>query len=86
MLAEVVSKRVGWLVGFAIFIVTVVVTPNSTLDPINVPKLWMLSAFGFAAFFMLTGNAKILSNQKNRILVISILALPIFMFLSIFFF
>ncbi len=85
MLAEVVSKRVGWLVGFAILIVTVVVTPNSTLDPINVPKLWMLSAFGFAAFFMLTGNAKVLANQKNRILVISILSLPIFMFLGIFF-
>ena len=85
MLFEIESKRVGRLVATAIFMVTVIVTPNSSLDPINVPKLWVLCAFGFASIFMLAGKWKTLFDGKNRILTISILALPTFMFLGIFF-
>ena len=85
MLTEMVSKRAGWLAGAALFIVTVFVTPNSTLDPINVPKLWALSIFGFAAIFMLASQGKSLFDRKNRFLTISILGLPLYMFLGIFF-
>ena len=80
-----VSKRAGWLAGAAIFLVTVVVTPNSTLDPINVPKLWALSIFGFAAIFMVGSKGKSLFDRKQRFITISILGLPLYMFLGIFF-
>ena len=40
MFRESVSNRINWLTGLAIFLVTLAVTPFSTLDPIDVPKLW----------------------------------------------
>ncbi len=65
MFKETVQNRVNWLISVSLFLVTVVVTPTSTLDPINVPKLWVLSALSFGLGAVLLTNFKILFSKEN---------------------
>jgi O-antigen ligase len=65
MFNEAVQKRAGLLIGISVFLVTVVVTPWSTLDPINVPKLWVLSAATFGLGGVLLTQFKTLFGKKN---------------------
>jgi len=84
MFKEAVANRINWLSGSAVFLVTVIVTPNSTQDPINVPKLWILTIFSFSVFALTIPSAKIFFSHKNLIISLSALALPFFMTLSLF--
>ncbi len=60
-----IRERLGWLIGSSIFLVTVVVTPITTLDPINVPKMWILAALAVATFAVLLTQPKELFTNKN---------------------
>ena len=65
MFREAVQNRICWLIGASVFLVTVVVTPSSTLDPINVPKLWVLSALAMGLTGVLLTQAKVLFARNN---------------------
>lgn len=85
MFTESVQKRAGWLIGASVFLVTVVITPANTLDPINVPKLWLLATFAFGLLALLAGHFKIFIQKRNWVLLGACLATPFFMLISLIF-
>jgi O-antigen ligase len=84
MFKEAVEKRTGLLIGLSVFLVTVVVTPSSTLDPINVPKLWVLSTLSFALGAVLLTQFKTLFGKKNLAYIVSARGVFVFMALAMF--
>ena len=78
------DKRVGWLVGISIFLVTVVVTPNWTIDPINLPKLLVLSSISFSLFTLLLLKAKKIFSKESLPPTLTAFALPVSMAISMF--
>lgn len=85
MLTDSSKKRIEWLVGVAVFVVTVSVSPQITIDPINVPKLWMLTFFAFGILGTLAITPKVLSTNANLKLLVPLLLLLTSMLLSMFF-
>ena len=77
------SSRIAWLVGIALFLTTVFVTPSNTLDPINVSKLWILTIFGFAVLALLMSQPKLLFSKENRLITYVSLLLPISMVITL---
>lgn len=72
------TKRIENLVFLALVSVTLFVAPLTNLDPINVPKLLVLSTFAFGAGALLLSNYKN-SLQENRLLI-SLISLFMLMF------
>jgi O-antigen ligase len=65
MFKEVTQRKVGLLASFSVALVTLFVTPQSTLDPINVPKLWVLLALAFAVLGVLLLDIKPFFKKEN---------------------
>ena len=84
MFTESVQKRIGWLTGASVFLVTVVVTPASTMDPINVPKLWVLLAAVCAMGGVMLTQFKTLFGEKNWFVIIPARALLVVMLIALF--
>ena len=51
------------------FLATLIVLPWTTFDPINVPKLAVISIGGFMAAGLLATNLSLLRQSQNRLLV-----------------
>ena len=85
MSLEAIKNRVGWLVGLNLLSVTVIVTPNWTLDPINIPKMWLLTIFSMAILALLISQFKIILNHKYVIFTIFSFSLPFWMAISLIF-
>ena len=60
------SKLLAWTA----FLATIVVTPWYTVDPINVPKLGIISLGGFMCLGILGANRKFLGQAKFRIVLV----------------
>ncbi|MFZ9751667.1 MAG: O-antigen ligase family protein, partial [Candidatus Nanopelagicales bacterium] len=83
MFREATMKRAGVLVSLSVFFVTVVVTPDFTLDPINVPKLWFLLAFSFAISFVLLLEIRNLFQKSNWSVIIPARLLSVAMLVAL---
>lgn len=83
MFREAVQNRINWLIGASVLLVTIVVTPASTLDPINVPKLWVLSALTFGIGATLLSQFKSLFDRANWQFIIPARAVFAFMLLAL---
>jgi O-antigen ligase len=69
---DTAANRINWLTGISVFLVTLIVSPTTTLDPVNVPKMWMLTTLSFAMGLIVIINLKdALNNSNNRIALIS---------------
>lgn len=84
MYKEVVQTRVAWLAGLSVFVVTVVVTPATTLDPINLPKLWAISTFGISISLTILSQGKAILNQNSKVILFASVMVPICMAISMF--
>lgn len=80
-----VANQLNWIAGTTLFLVTIIITPNTNLDPINLPKLWVLSIFGFSILAILMCDLKLLTRKINIPYLIAALALPFFMGISMLF-
>jgi O-antigen ligase len=60
--ASVIGRIIGWTAVMA----TLAITPWSTYDPINVPKLAVIAVGGFVTLAALLINAKALFTPKHR--------------------
>lgn len=61
-----VQNRVGGLVALSVFLVPVFVTPAFTTDPINIPKLWVLTTCAVGVLALLISQPKNLLNLESR--------------------
>ena len=84
MFRESTTKRVGVLVSISVFLVTVVVSPLTTLDPINLPKFWSLVAFSCAISGVLLLEAKVLFGRSNWQIVIPARLISLIMLIALF--
>ena len=82
MFKEVTQRKVGVLISISVALVTLFVTPYSTLDPINVPKLWVLLAFAFGVVGALLLDIKPFFNKENWAPVIAAKLLFLFMLIA----
>jgi O-antigen ligase len=82
MFKEVTQRKVGSLISLSVALVTLFVTPYSTLDPINVPKLWVLLALAFGVVGALLLDIKPFFNKENWAPVIAAKSVFIFMFIA----
>lgn len=85
MFREAIQNRINWLIGVSVLLVTLTVTPASTLDPINVPKLWVLSALAFGIGATLLTQFKSLFGKGNWQFIIAAKAVFLFMLLALIF-
>ena len=74
------SKLLAWTA----FLATIVVTPWYTVDPINVPKLGIISLGGFMCLGILGANRKFLGQAKFRIVLVCALLFVLDLFLVFF--
>ena len=84
MFRESTTKRVGVLVSISVFIVTIVVSPLTTLDPINLPKFWALVTFSFAISGVLLLEAKVLFGRPNWQVVFPARLISLIMLIALF--
>ena len=84
MFTDGVVRRIELLLGATIFAVAVFVTPNASLDPINAPKLWVLSSLSIATGFLLLSQFGSTFNRKNIKVLFSGRALFVWMLLAMF--
>ena len=82
MFKEVTQRKVGLLTSISVVIVTLFVTPLSTLDPINVPKLWVLLALAFAVLGVLLLDLKPFFNKENWPPLFAAKSVSLFMLIS----
>ena len=75
------SVAVGRLLGWTALLATLAVTPWASYDPINVPKLAILSVGGFVALGALITNMKSFLDPKYRLIQIFGLAFVFDLFL-----
>ncbi len=80
MFKEVTQRKVGLLASLSVGLVTLAVTPYSTLDPINVPKLWVISILAFGLLGVLLLDLKPLFTEENRVTLVSGIAVIAIMF------
>jgi O-antigen ligase len=78
-------KRVTLLVSIALFVVTLAISPASNIDPINVPKFWMLLIFGFAVLAVLISDFKGLIQRRNMAVLAASMLLAVWMLLAFLF-
>jgi O-antigen ligase len=64
------SWSIGRLLGWTAFITTVMVMPWATYDPINVPKLAVISVGGFMALGGLLASRQLLLKKQYRLVLI----------------
>lgn len=65
-----IQEKTGGLIAFGLVIISLIITPFSTLDPINLPKFWVLIAFGFSLFFLICyGRRQIFSRNNIAVLL-----------------
>lgn len=84
MFKEVTQRKIGLLISIAIAAVTLFVTPTSTLDPINVPKLWLLNSLAFGILGLLLLDFKPFFDKSNWPPIIAAKLLLFFMAVSLF--
>jgi O-antigen ligase len=60
------QAAVGRLLGWVALVTTVAVTPLTTLDPINLPKLAVISAGGFMSLFFIASNWKSIFRSEYK--------------------
>lgn len=82
MFREAIQNRVNWLIGASLFFVTIAVTPSTTLDPINVPKLWVLSSLAIATTSVLLTQPKAIFTRENWQQIAAARALFLFMLIA----
>ena len=82
MFKEAVINRINWLTSLAVFLVSVAVTPASTLDPINLPKFWVLLAISFAISGILLTQPKVLFKRANWPVIAPARAVFLFMLIA----
>lgn len=82
MFKEVTQRKVGTLISLSVALVTLFVTPYSTLDPINVPKLWVLLALAFGVVGVLFLEIKPLFNKENWAPIIAAKLVFVFMLIA----
>jgi O-antigen ligase len=82
MFKEVTQRKIGLLASISVLLVTLFVTPHSTLDPINVPKLWVLLALAFAVLGVLLLDLKPIFNKENWPPLFAAKSVWIFMFIA----
>ncbi len=82
MFREVTQRKVGLLTSISVVLVTLFVTPQSSLDPINVPKMWMLLALAFAVLGVLILDIKPLFTRKNRAPLLAASLVVLFMLIA----
>lgn len=70
MMREAVSLAAGRLLSVIALLVTVMVIPWAAFDPINVPKLFILTVGGFTAIGLLLANAAELRKRHNRLILL----------------
>jgi O-antigen ligase len=85
MFKEAVANRVNWLIGMAVFSVTLAVSPATTLDPINLPKFWVLLAISVAVSAVLLTQPKALFSKSNLQVFVSVRAVFVCMTLTLVF-
>ncbi len=69
---QATTKLLGWLISVSLVTVTLIVTPFSTIDPINVPKLAALALFAFMGIAVLFVNLRdVISSQYRPVLFLS---------------
>ena len=72
------------LLAGAAFLATIVVTPWYTVDPINLPKLGIISLGGFMCLGILGAHRKFLSHANFRIVLVCVLLFILDLFLVFF--
>ncbi len=70
MIRQPERLAIGRLLGWVAALATVIVVPWASYDPINVPKLAVISAGGFMCLSFVLFNAKALQTKEFRIPVI----------------
>ena len=83
MFRDLSNIRLSWLVGIALLLATVFVTPYNTLDPINVSKLWILTIFAFAILALILQKPQLFFTKENRFITFATMTLPISMIITI---
>lgn len=82
MFKEVTQRKVGFLISTSVALVTLFVTPYSTLDPINLPKLWVLLAISFGVLGVLLLDVKPFFKRVNWAPVFAAKSVFIFMIIA----
>jgi O-antigen ligase len=80
MLMKNEEKWITWLVIFSGVVASLIITPNISLDPINLPKMLTITISGFAMLGIIFLNIKnlIKVNHKGFLLVILLFVLQLF--------
>ena len=61
-----VSPKVDYLIGLLILFITICVTPQFSMDPINLPKFLILIVFGTSLGASLLMNLKLIFSDRYR--------------------
>lgn len=77
------NKRIDFLIPIALFLVTIFITPTTTFDPINLPKLWILISFSTAILFITLFNLRSLNFKDNKIGILASIGVPLTMLISL---
>jgi len=75
------SNKTAAFFALGAFLVTVAVITDISYDPVNLPKLVLLSMFGFCSFFITEKMGKANKIQNNKFYYV-ILFIPLWMFFS----
>jgi hypothetical protein len=70
MLSKDIELTVGKLLYLGVPAVTLLVTGFANYDPVNVPKMFLLSGIGFALFFLIVKNGISKAWAANKPLII----------------
>lgn len=84
MFKVVTQRKIGSLISITSAAITLFITPALTLDPINVSKLWLLSALAFGVLGLLLLDIKPLFDKNNWTPIIAAKMLLFFMVASFF--
>jgi hypothetical protein len=80
------SSIIGWVIGWTAIGATLIVTPFASYDPINVPKLAVISSGGFVVLAIMLANRRTLLLRQHRnigvLVVLFILDLLLVLLLS----
>lgn len=77
------NKRIDLLIPIALLLVTIFITPTTSFDPINLPKLWVLISFSSAILFVTLFNLRSLNFKRNKVGILAAIGVPFTMFISL---
>lgn len=83
MFKEQVANRTNWLIGSAVLLVTVAISPASNMEPINLVKLWGLVSISFGVSSILITQPKVLFKRTNWHVIISARSVFFFMLIAL---